>query len=185
MSFQADYHIHHHVDPCADAEMTLSNIEEAVHEMGLQEITVLTHCSTQLPGDAADWGWWHKLREDRFALYLSEVRSFSSKYGTRIYSGIETELVDDKGNIATTEDILHKVDMAALSLHYLPDIAVFPWLPDDFPPSGHGAEFQNQVPGMAACNQRYPSRVHTGGSGKGPHQSNSKKSENSDSCPFG
>lgn len=144
MSFQADYHIHHHVDPCADAEMTLSNIEEAVHEMGLQEITVLTHCSTQLPGDAADWGWWHKLREDRFALYLSEVRSFSSKYGTRIYSGIETELVDDKGNIATTEDILHKVDMAALSLHYLPDIAVFPWLPDDFPPSGHGAEFQNQ-----------------------------------------
>ncbi len=144
MSFQADYHIHHHVDPCADTEMTLPNIDEAAHAMGLQEIAVLTHCSTQLPGGKEDWGWWHKLRKDRFAVYLSEVRSFSSEYGTQIYSGIETELVDDSGRIAATDDLLHKVDMAALSLHYLPDIAVFPWLPDDFPPIGHGVDFQKQ-----------------------------------------
>ncbi len=133
MRFQADYHIHHHLDSCAAAEMTLPNIDEAAHQMGFTEITVLAHGSSQLPFGKKDWGLWHQLNPQRFEAYMEEHRSFHSPHGLRILTGVETELIDQAGHVAVSEDVANRIDMVALSLHYLPELDIFSWMPDEYP----------------------------------------------------
>lgn len=137
MKFNADYHIHHHLDICASEEMILPNIDAATHEIGLQEIAVLAHCSAPLPNGGSEWGWWHSLNESNFEIYLSEVKGYTSKFGTKIYTGVETELMDSDGNVAVTPHVEESVDMFALSLHYMPNLSVFPWKLSVYPPTIH------------------------------------------------
>ncbi len=133
MDLKADYHVHYHLDACAAAEMTFPNIDEMAHQLGLTEIAVLAHCSSELPNGGTHWGFWHQIVPARFQTYLEEYRAFRSRYGLRILTGVETELIDSAGRIAVTPEIAGQLDMIALSLHYLPNIDLLPWMPDEYP----------------------------------------------------
>ncbi len=133
MEFKADYHVHYHLDACAADEMTFENIDEMAHRLGLSEIAVLAHCSAELPNGGQDWGFWHRLDPVKFDTYLKDHRAFRSRYGLRILTGVETELMDSEGHIAVSPEVEQSVDLFALSLHYLPRLDIIPWMPDEFP----------------------------------------------------
>lgn len=120
---RVDYHIHYYLDACADAEMTFPNIEETAVALGLAEIAVLKHYSHALPNNKADWAAWHTVRPEQFERFLDEYHAFVPKARLPIYAGVETELVDDLGNINIPDADLDRLHLAALSVHYLPRLS--------------------------------------------------------------
>ncbi|MBQ3080372.1 MAG: hypothetical protein IJC48_10315 [Clostridia bacterium] len=119
---KADYHIHYYIDGCAKKEMTFENIERASREMGLTEIAVLKHYSECMPNGKSDWAAWHTVKEEEFERYLKEFREYTQKEGLIIHSGVETELVDDKGRINIGKEAQDKIELIALSVHYMPEM---------------------------------------------------------------
>ncbi len=158
MKLKADYHVHYYLDACAAQEMTLPNIDDMANRLGLEEIAVLAHCSAVLPGGQQDWGFWHRLNEERFETYIRELEGFRSRHGLRILTGVETELVDSAGHIAVTPRVEQAVDMIALSLHYLPRLDIIPWMPDEYPQSLHTQALKDQ---FAAWRQEMGARLNT------------------------
>lgn len=120
---RVDYHIHYYLDACANAEMTFPNIEETAVAVGLSEIAVLKHYSYALPNAKADWAAWHTVRPEQFERFLREFHDFRPRARLPIYAGVETELVDDLGTINIPDADLDRLDLAALSVHYLPRMA--------------------------------------------------------------
>lgn len=117
---RVDYHIHYYLDACANAAMTFPNIEETALALGLAEIAVLKHYSHALPNGKADWAAWHTVRAEQFEQFLQEYHDFRPRARLPVYAGVETELVDDSGNINIPDADLDRLDLAALSVHYLP-----------------------------------------------------------------
>lgn len=117
--FDSDYHIHYYLDKCANASMTFENIEEEAHRLGLEEITVLKHYSHAMPNGEADWVCWHRIIPEQFERFLSEREAYKQKYPIKLFTGVETELVNEKGDINIPDSDLARVDMGALSVHYM------------------------------------------------------------------
>lgn len=117
---KVDYHVHYYLDSCANSEMTLPAIDRAARKMGLEEIVVLKHYSAALPNGEKDWVTWHAVREEDFALYLNQMAAYRPAPGLKIFSGVETELVNCKGDINIPLADQEKVESIALSVHYLP-----------------------------------------------------------------
>lgn len=117
---KVDYHVHYYLDGCANPEMTLPNIEREAVKMGLEEIAVLKHYSTALPNGEKDWVSWHVVKEEEFERFLKETDEYVPKSSLRILRGVETELVNDRGDINIPAEQAEKLDTIALSVHYIP-----------------------------------------------------------------
>ncbi|NLN56028.1 MAG: hypothetical protein GX148_07000 [Clostridiales bacterium] len=139
-----DYHVHYYLDACAAKDMTFPNIEKRCLELGIDEISVLKHYSHSLPNGKEDWVCWHRIKENGWRKYLEEYASYIPER-IKIHSGVETELVNEKGDINIPLSEQNKIDMCALSVHYMIDLdclkmdfLLYPNL--DFCP-----EFKNEV----------------------------------------
>lgn len=117
---KVDYHVHYHIDPCALPEMTLPVIDRAAREMGLEEITVVKHYSAAFPNGEKDWVAWHVTATEVFERYIRELAQYQPAPGLTIHTGVETELVDERGNINMDAAAMEKIEGIALSVHYMP-----------------------------------------------------------------
>lgn len=124
---KVDYHVHYFIDGCADDEMTLPLIDTEAGRLGLEEICVLKHYSAELPNGEKAWAAWKCIVPDQFDTFLNDIASFRSAHGVRILSGVETELVDDRGKINITDRDAARLDAVVLSVHWLPEMEVLPF----------------------------------------------------------
>lgn len=83
---------------------------------------MLKHYSAALPNGKNDWVSWHVVKEAEFRLYLEQMAAYRTEEGLKIFSGVETELVNCKGDINIPMEDQEKVDSIALSVHYLPQM---------------------------------------------------------------
>ena len=128
----ADYHIHYYLDACASNEMTLQNIVSAAKQAGLREIAVLKHYSRELPNGRAQYETWYRIIPGAFEYYLFEMAGFSSD-DLKIYSGVETELINEDGEVNIEYEHQQRVDIVALSVHYMPYLDVLNLSGDTYP----------------------------------------------------
>lgn len=119
---KVDYHVHYYLDGCASPDMTLPVIDREARKMGLEEIAVLKHYSAALPNGEQDWVSWHVIKEDQFQRYLQEMKAYQPAEGLKIFSGVETELVNDGGDINIPLEKQELIDSIALSVHYIPEM---------------------------------------------------------------
>jgi len=113
--------------------MTVQNIAAEAKRIELQEIAVLKHYSRQLPNNQAQYQDWHRIRPQEFELFLSELDGFSSTDGLQIFSGVETELINEDGVINIEVEQQQRVDMVALSVHFMPYLDVLDLGIDNYP----------------------------------------------------
>ncbi len=132
---QVDYHVHYYLDRCASPDMTLPKIDAYAHSIGLDEITVLKHYSHRLPNGQAHWANWHQIVPEEFSQYLSDVHNYKSPYGTIIHTGVEAELNNTNGDINIPEADQEKIDMVALSMHFMIDMPFLPLDATCYPPN--------------------------------------------------
>ena len=118
---KADYHVHYYIDGCAADEMTFPNIEKKALELGLDEISVLKHHSRRMPNGEAVWVCWKRVKPDEWQRYLDEYAAYRPEKLT-IHSGVESELCGEDGEINISDEEAAKIDMVALSVHYMPDL---------------------------------------------------------------
>ncbi len=119
---KADYHVHYYIDACANESMTFENIENEAYKLGLEEIAVLKHYSATLPNGEQDWVCWHRIIPAEFEKYLKEKNEYKPKHPIKIYSGVETELVNERGDINIPQEAIDRIDRVALSVHYMIDL---------------------------------------------------------------
>ena len=141
LSRKCDYHVHYHLDGCANKEMTLTNIEKEAVRLGLSEICVLKHFSRELPNNKNAWVYWKQIIPEHFSSFLKDIQTYQSSAHISMLAGAETELIDDTGNINIPAEDADKLDMVNLSVHWLPrmetltaDPALNPWEPEKSPP---------------------------------------------------
>lgn len=120
-----DFHIHYHLDECGADEMTMPNIEAACIDLGITEATVLKHYSADLPTGQKDWAAWHVQGTAELDKFLGEYHAYKPKQ-VIFHSGIETELINDKGDINCPVFDQEKVDMVQLSIHFMIDTEKLP-----------------------------------------------------------
>ncbi len=116
-----DYHVHYHIDACAAGNMTFPNIEKRCLELGMDEITVLKHYSRAMPNGEQDWICWHRIKDAEWRQYLADYTAYEPEKLV-IRSGVETELCSESGDINIPVEEQAKIDMCALSVHYLPNL---------------------------------------------------------------
>ena len=119
---KADYHVHYYIDSCAADEMTFPNIEKKALELGLDEISVLKHHSRRMPNGEAAWVCWKRVKPEEWQRYLDEYAAYRPEKLV-IHSGVESELCSEDGEINISDEEAAKIDMIALSVHYMPDLA--------------------------------------------------------------
>jgi len=129
----ADYHVHCYLDACASKEMTLQNIVSAAKQTGLQEIAILKHYSKEFPNGRAQYETWYRIIPGAFEYYLYEMSVFPSDNDLVIYSGVETELVNEDGDINIEAEQQQRVDIVALSVHYMPYLDIFALSSGNYP----------------------------------------------------
>lgn len=97
------------------------NIEKKALELGLDEISVLKHHSRRMPNGEAVWVCWKRVKPDEWQRYLDEYAAYRPEKLT-IHSGVESELCGEDGEINISDEEAAKIDMVALSVHYMPDL---------------------------------------------------------------
>lgn len=113
-----DFHVHYHLDACGADEMTMPNIERACIDMGIDEATVLKHYSKSMPNGEKDWVCWHVQGTEELLKYLEEFHAYKPQQVV-FHSGVETELLNDRGDINIPVEDQEKVDMVQLSIHFM------------------------------------------------------------------
>lgn len=113
-----DFHIHYHLDACGHEEMTMENIERVCIELGIDEAAVLKHYSAQLPNGKRDWAAWHVQGSEELDRFLAEYNAYQPK-SVVFHNGVETELLNDKGDINIPLEDQNKVDIVQLSIHFM------------------------------------------------------------------
>lgn len=113
-----DFHIHYHMDACGAEEMTLPNIERVCKELGIDEATIIKHYSEKMPNGEKDWICWHVQGAKELDAFLEEYNAYTPN-GIIFHSGVETELINDKGDINIPVEDQNKVDMVQLSIHFM------------------------------------------------------------------
>lgn len=121
-----DFHIHFHLDACGADEMTMPNIERACIDLGIDEGTIIKHYSMKLPNGKNDWAAWHVQGTKELDKFLDEYHSYTPKQVV-FHSGVETELLNDKGDINIPLSDQEKVDMVQLSVHFMIDTEKLPF----------------------------------------------------------
>jgi histidinol phosphatase-like PHP family hydrolase len=114
--------------------MTLPNIDDCSNKLGIKEVAVLKHYSHCMPNGEDDWANWHKIKPEQFERYLDEVRSYKSRFGIIFRTGVETELLNTKGDINIPPEAQDRIDMVALSMHHMIDMPKLPLDATHYPP---------------------------------------------------
>lgn len=139
-----DYHIHYHIDSCANDEMTFPNIEAKCLELGITEGTVLKHYSAAMPNGEDHWICWHKTVPEQWQQYLNEFAAY--KPGKMIiHSGVETELCNEAGDINIPLEEQQKIDMVQLSVHYMINLDCLPLSLIIYPNLDFCPEYKNEA----------------------------------------
>lgn len=120
-----DFHIHYHLDECGADEMTMANIENACIDLGIDEAAVLKHYSMSLPNGEKDWAAWHVQGTAELDKFLAEYNAYMPKQ-VIFHNGVETELLNDKGDINIPVSDQEKVDIVQLSVHFMIDTEKLP-----------------------------------------------------------
>lgn len=120
-----DFHIHYHLDSCGADEMTMQNIERACIDLGITEGTILKHYTESLPTGQKDWAAWHVQGIAELDRFLEEFNAYKPEQIV-FHSGVETELLNDKGDINCPIEDQEKVDMVQLSIHFMIDTERLP-----------------------------------------------------------
>lgn len=113
-----DLHIHYHLDSCGADEMTMPNIERTCIELGIDEAAVLKHYSAALPNGKKDWATWHVQGSEELDRFLAEYYAYTPEKVV-FHNGVETELLNDKGDINIPLPDQEKVDIVQLSIHFM------------------------------------------------------------------
>lgn len=113
-----DFHIHYHLDACGADEMTMPNIERACIKLGIDEATVLKHYSAALPNGKKDWAAWHVQGSRELDEFLAEYYAYTPERVV-FHNGVETELLNDNGDINIPLNDQEKVDIVQLSIHFM------------------------------------------------------------------
>lgn len=121
-----DFHIHFHLDSCGADEMTMPNIEKACIDLGINEATVLKHYSMRLPNGKPDWAAWHVQGTEELDAFIKEYNSYKPRRVV-FHSGVETELLNDRGDINIPLSDQERVDMVQLSVHFMIDTEKLPF----------------------------------------------------------
>ena len=155
-----DYHIHYYLDSCAASEMTFENINQKCCELGISECSVLKHYSAAMPNGKDAWICWKRVKQPEWERYLAESAVYKPVNGTRFFSGVESELCNESGDINIPAAEAAKIDMIALSVHYmialdgLPmDLMLYPNL--NFCPESNNAEGEAEIARYAAAGVRF------------------------------
>jgi histidinol phosphatase-like PHP family hydrolase len=130
---ETDYHIHCYLDECSHPDMTLPNIDYYSFLAGLNEIAVLKHFSESLPNGKDSWFMWKRIDFKDFITFLKEVRFYKSQYGIIFKAGVETELLDEEGNINIPKEYHSFLDFISLSTHFMIEYYDFHTPSDIFP----------------------------------------------------
>ncbi|MEG1742797.1 MAG: hypothetical protein RR246_01360 [Clostridia bacterium] len=93
-------------------------MENKCFELGIDEITVLKHYSSKMPNGMQDWICWHRIYPRKWQQFLDEYSAFINKK-IKFHSGVETELCNEAGDINIPDAEQKKIDMCALSVHYM------------------------------------------------------------------
>lgn len=128
-----DYHVHYFLDGCAHEEMTLANIEREAARLDLDEICVLKHYSQELPNGEDVWVHWKRIIPEQFAAFLKDIRNHKSSSGVSMLAGVETEIVDDSGQVNISPEDADNLDVLVLSAHWLPRMSILEMDPDLIP----------------------------------------------------
>ncbi len=118
---KTDYHVHCHRDGCAAKDMTLSAVYAEAVKAGLREIAVVKHYSHSLPNGKDGFVSWKRTLPAEFDAFLEEFRTTPVPAGLRVLSAVETELLNAAGDINIPPEQAARVDLALLSVHWLPD----------------------------------------------------------------
>ena len=129
----ADYHVHYHLDACASKEMTLDNIVAEAIRVGLHEIAILKHYSSELPNGRAQYQEYYRIVPIVFEKYLYDIITFTPLPDLMIYSGVETELISEDGLINIEPEQQERIDMVALSVHFMPYLDILNISNDNYP----------------------------------------------------
>jgi len=137
-----DYHIHYHIDRCANDEMTFPNIEKMCLQLSITEGTILKHYSSSMPNGKNDWICWHKIIPEQWQQYLEEFAAYKPQKMI-IHSGVETELCNESGDINIPIEEQQKIDMVQLSVHYMINLDCLPMSLLLYPNLSFCPEFNN------------------------------------------
>lgn len=138
-----DFHIHYHLDSCGADEMTMPNIEKACIDLGIDEAAVLKHYSMQMPNGKKDWAAWHVQGTAELDKFLAEYYAYQPKQVV-FHNGVETELLNDKGDINIPLCDQEKVDFVQLSIHFMIDTEKLPFDFIMFPDAYFSPEFATE-----------------------------------------
>lgn len=130
---KADYHIHYFADICAHDEMTLLNIETEAQRLGIEELCVLKHYSSQLPNMEKEWVYWKQVCAEQFNDFLEDIREYIPFSNIKILAGVESELLSDKGEINIGKSDSSRLDLVSLSAHWFPEMKILNTDPLLFP----------------------------------------------------
>ncbi len=139
-----DFHIHHHLDACGAEEMTFPNIERVCAELGIDEATVVKHYSERMPNGERDWICWHVQGTPELDAFLEEYNAYRPQKVV-FHSGVETELMNDKGDINIPICDQEKVDMVQLSIHFMIDTEKLPLDLMIYPVLSFSPEYNNEI----------------------------------------
>lgn len=120
-----DFHIHFHLDACGAPEMTMENIERACIELGIDEACIVKHYSARMPNGKNDWICWHVTAGDALERFLAEYRAYAPSQ-VKFHCGVETELLNDRGDINIPLSDQAKVDIVQCSIHFMIDTEKLP-----------------------------------------------------------
>ncbi len=120
-----DYHVHYYIDTCSNEAMTFENIDKKCKELGITEAAVLKHYSHWFPNEQDAWIFWNQIKEEEWNTYLREFSEFKPKY-TLFRSGVETELLNQRGDINIPVSEQEKIDIVQLSVHFMMDMDCLP-----------------------------------------------------------
>ncbi|HAN20253.1 MAG: hypothetical protein A2Y15_00105 [Clostridiales bacterium GWF2_36_10] len=138
-----DYHIHYHIDKCADNEMTFPNIEKKCLELGINEGTILKHYSALMPNGEDKWICWYKTILGQWQQYLDEFTAYKPQKMI-IHSGVETELCNEAGDINIHIEEQNKIEMVQLSVHYMINLDCLPMDLLLYPNLNYCPQFNNE-----------------------------------------
>jgi len=113
--------------------MTVQNIAAEAKRIELQEIAIIKHYSRRLPNGQARYQDWFRIIPREFDLFLNELSGFSSTDDLQMFSGVETELINEDGVINIEIEQQQRIDMVALSVHFMPYLDVLDLRSDNYP----------------------------------------------------
>ena len=114
-----DIHIHSCFDD-GKKDMTVGNIIKEAEKKGVEEIGIVIHYHKFLP--SAEFKLYGDIDPEECNLKLNQlIKKIRKVENKNVKIGIETEIIDMKGNLNASEEVIEKVDYVLGSCHWFPE----------------------------------------------------------------